>query len=77
MYKLICNQNECDNNAIPYYFSEIQDFTICGGCKAALVPIVMTEAEITNIFDYDYNAKPIREQSTPNLPGGNNDTNEL
>lgn len=59
MYKLICNINNCANKSISYYFTEVQESAICGGCKAPIVPIVMTEAEIAATFDYDYKAKPI------------------
>jgi hypothetical protein len=58
MFKLICNENKCANKAIPYYFPEVQESAMCGGCKAALLPIAMTEAEIAEIFDWDYKAKP-------------------
>ncbi len=58
MYKLICNENNCSNKAIPYYFTEVEETAICGGCKAAIVPIIMTEAEIAATFDYDFNTKP-------------------
>jgi hypothetical protein len=58
MYKLICNQKDCLNKSIAHYFLKVQDSAMCGGCKAAIVPIVMTEAEIADTFDYDYKAKP-------------------
>jgi len=58
MYKLICNENKCANKAIPYYFPQVEDSAMCGGCKATIVPILMTEAEITETFDWDYKAKP-------------------
>ncbi len=58
MYKLICNENKCANKGISYYFPEVEETAMCGGCKAAIVPIVMTDAEISATFDYDYKAKP-------------------
>lgn len=58
MNKLICNANNCPNKGISYYFPEVQESAICGGCKSAIVPIVMTDAEIAATFDYDYKAKP-------------------
>jgi hypothetical protein len=71
MLKLICNQSNCANKAIPYYFTEVQETAICGGCKVALVPIVMSDAEIAATFDYDYKAKPTLAQLTSKV-GGNN-----
>ena len=71
MYKLICNVNDCANKGIPYYFPKVEDSVMCGGCKAAIVPIVMTEAEIADTFDYDYKAKPTLAQLTSQV-GGNN-----
>ena len=58
MYELICNENKCANKGVPYYFIEVQETAMCGGCKAIIVPIVMTEAEIAATFDYDYKARP-------------------
>jgi hypothetical protein len=58
MYKLICNENKCIEKAVPYYFTEVEETAICGGCKNSIVPVVMSDAEIAEIFDYDYKAKP-------------------
>ncbi len=71
MYKLICNLDKCDNKNIPYYFPEVQEVSMCGGCKTTIVPIVMTEAEIATTFDYDYKARPTLAQFTSQV-GGNN-----
>jgi len=71
MYKLICNENNCANKGIQYYFPEVKESSICGGCKAAIVPIVMSDAEIAATFDYDYKARPTLAQFTSQV-GGNN-----
>jgi hypothetical protein len=71
MFKLICNENKCANKGIPYYFPEVQESAMCGGCKAAIVPIVMSDAEIAATFDYDYKARPTLAQFTSQV-GGNN-----
>jgi hypothetical protein len=53
MFKLICNKEECANKDIPYYMKEATDPSMCGGCKDAVVPVEMSQAEFDDVFDYD------------------------
>jgi hypothetical protein len=53
MFKAICTKDNCDNKDIVYYIPEVEEQTMCGGCKEDITPIEMTQEEYDSVFDYD------------------------
>jgi hypothetical protein len=53
MFKIICDKENCNNKDITYYMPDATNPTMCGGCKDAVVPVEMSQAEFDSVFDYD------------------------
>jgi hypothetical protein len=53
MFKLICNEEECNNKDVVYYMTDASNPSMCGGCKEGITPIEMTQEEYDSVFDYD------------------------
>jgi len=57
MKKVICKAKDCANKGIDYFMPIDDEIVMCGGCKAFINAVTMTEAEIAATFDYDYQPK--------------------
>ena len=53
MFKILCKEQNCNNKGIPYYFIEVSETVMCGGCKSELKSIKMSQTEFDKVFDYD------------------------
>ena len=58
MFKVICKDKECANKNEIYYFTQIDEIVICGGCKKELIATQMSQTEFDKVFDYDPYKQP-------------------
>ena len=56
MFKVICNNESCNNKDTVYYMREATNPSMCGSCKENITPTEMTQEEYDSVFDYDLSA---------------------